>query len=111
MAKFFHNNVKNASTNYTPFELNCDYYPKISFKKDVDPYLKSCSVNKLAEKLRELMKVCYQNLLHIQELQKRDYDIRVKSSNYVLSEKVWLQRKYIKTKRNKKFKSKFFKLF
>ncbi len=54
------------------------------------------------------MEVCYQNLLHAQELQKRSHDKKVKSRSYAPSEKVWLNSKYIKTKKNKKLKSKFF---
>ena len=65
MAEFAYNNAKNASTGQTLFELNCGYHLKVSFKEDVDPYLRSCSANKLAEELRELMEVCCQNLLHI----------------------------------------------
>ncbi len=65
MADFVYNNVKNASTNYTPFKLNCGYHSRVSFKEDVDPLSKSRSANKLAEELRELIKVCYQNLVHI----------------------------------------------
>ncbi len=65
MAEFAYNNAKNASTGHTPFELNCDYHPKVSFEEDVDPWLRSCSANELAEEQRELMKVCYQNLLHV----------------------------------------------
>ncbi len=37
MAEFAYNNVKNASTSYTSFELNCGYHPKTSYKEDVDP--------------------------------------------------------------------------
>ena len=37
MAKFAYNNVKNASTGHTPFELNCGYHPKMSYEEDVDP--------------------------------------------------------------------------
>ncbi len=54
------------------------------------------------------MEVCCQNLLHAQELQKRAHDKRVKSRRYAPSEKIWLNSKYIKTKRNKKLESKFF---
>ncbi len=68
MAEFAYNNVKNASTGHTSFELNCGYHPKDSFKDDVDSRLRSRFVNELAEELRELMEVCYQNLLHAQEL-------------------------------------------
>ena len=68
MAKFAYNNLKNVCTGHMLFELNCDYYPQISFKDDIDPYSKSCSANKLAKKLRELMNIYQQNLLHAQKL-------------------------------------------
>ena len=68
MAEFAYNNAKNASNGHTLFKLNCGYHPKISFKEDVDPRLRSRFANKLAEELRKLMKVCCQNLLHAQEL-------------------------------------------
>ncbi len=68
MARFTYNNVKNTSTSYIPFKLNCGYHPRISFKEDVNPYLRSRSANKLVEELRKLMEICCQNLLHIQEL-------------------------------------------
>ncbi len=108
MAEFAYNNAKNASTGHTSFKLNCGYHPKVSFEENVNPRLRSCSANKLAEKLRELMEVCCQNLLHAQELQKRAHDKGVKSRSYAPDEKVWLNSKYIKTKRNKKLESKFF---
>ncbi len=65
MAEFAYNNAKNTSIDYTPFELNCDYHPRVSFKENVDPYSRSRSANELAEELRELMEVCCQTLLHI----------------------------------------------
>ena len=58
MAKFAYNNVKNASTGHTLFELNCGFYPQISFKDNVDPCSRSYSINKLGKKLRELMDMC-----------------------------------------------------
>ena len=57
MAKFAYNNAKNASTSHTLFEFNCGYYSKVYFKEDVDPHLRSCSANKLAEQLKKLMEV------------------------------------------------------
>ncbi len=111
MAEFAYNNAKTISTSHTPFELNCGYHPRVSFEEDVDPRSRSCSANKLAEELRELIEVCCQNLLYTQELQKRAHDKRVKSCSYAPSKKVWLNSKYIKTKRNKKLKSKFFEPF
>ena len=54
------------------------------------------------------MNICQQNLLHTQELQKRAHDKGVKPRSYALGEKVWLNSKYIKTKRNRKLEAKFF---
>ena len=39
MAEFAYNNAKNASTGYTPFKLNCGYYPWVSYKEDLNPHL------------------------------------------------------------------------
>ncbi len=111
MAEFAYNNTKNAGTSYTFFELNCSYHPRVSFEEDVDSRSRSRSANELAEELRELMEVCCQNFLHVQELQKRAHDKGVKSRSYTPGEKVWLNSRYIKTKRNKKLESKFFETF
>ena len=37
MAEFAYNNAKNMSTGHTPFELNCGYYPRMSYEEKVDP--------------------------------------------------------------------------
>ncbi len=108
IAEFAYNNAKNASTGSIPFKLNCSYHPKVSFEEDVDHRLRSRSANELAEELRQLMEVCYHNLFHAQELLKRAHDNGVKSCSYAPDAKIWLNSKYIKTKRNKKLESKFF---
>ena len=111
MAEFVYNNFKNASTDHTPFELNSSYHPQISYKEEVDPRCQSKSADKLLEELKELMIVYCKDLYHVQELQKQAYDKRVKPRSYIPSKKVWLNSKYIKTKRNQKLKAKFFGLF
>ena len=78
MIKFAYNNTKNASTSHTIFKLNCDFYPQVSFKDDINPCFKSCSAGKLAKELRELIDIWQQNLLHAQKLQKRINDKGVK---------------------------------
>ena len=88
MAKFAYNNAKNASTGHIPFKLNCGYYSKMLFEENVDPRSKSRSVDKLAGELRELIEVCCQNLLHIQELQKRAHDKGIKNRSYAPGKKV-----------------------
>ncbi len=57
MAEFAYNNAKNANTGHTPFKLNCGYHLKVFFKEDINPRLKSRSVNKLAKELRKLIEV------------------------------------------------------
>ena len=69
------------------------------FKKDVDFHSRSRPFDKLAKELRKLMEICCQNLLPVQELQKRAHHKEVKSHSYTLDEKVWLNSKYIKTKK------------
>ena len=100
MAEFAYNNAKNASSGHTPFELNCGYHPRMSYEEDVDPRSKSKSADELSAELRELMIVCQENLHHAQELQKRAHDKGVKPKSYAPDDKVWLNSKYIKTKRN-----------
>ncbi len=105
MAEFAYNNTKNASTGHIPFKLNGGYHPRVSFEEDVDLRSRSCSANELAEELRELMEICCQNLSHAEELQKRAHDKGVKSRSYAPGEKILLNSKYTKTKRNKKLES------
>ena len=108
MAKFAYNNAKNTSTYHTPFELNCGYHPRVSFKEDTDSYSRSKTANELLAELRELMTVCRENLHHAQELQKQAHDKGVKPRSYAPGNKVWLNSKYIKTKQNRKLEAKFF---
>ena len=54
------------------------------------------------------MIVYQENLYHAQEHQKCAHDKGVKPRSYVSGEKVWLNSKYIKTKRNRKLETKFF---
>ena len=111
IAEFTYHNAKNTSTSYTPFKLNCGYHPWVFFKDNVDPYSRSCSTNKLAKKIRELIDICQQNLVHAQKLQKKAYDKDMKPQSYTPEEKIWLNSKYIKIKQNQKLKAKFFGLF
>ena len=108
MAKFAYNNAKNSSTGHTLFELNCSYHPRVSFEEDTDPCSWLKSADKLSAELRALITVCQENFHHAQELQKRALNKGVKSRSYAAGDKVWLNNKYIKTKRNRKLEAKFF---
>ena len=98
MAEFAYNNAKNASTGYTPFELNCGYHPCVSYEEDLKLRSKSRTAEELSSELQELMTTYQQNLHHAQELQKRGQDKGVKLRSYAPGEKVWLSSKYLKTK-------------
>ena len=111
MAKFAYNNAKNASTGYTPFELNCGYHLWVSYKKHLDPCSKSKTAEELSFELRNLMAACQQNFHHAQELQKQAHDKGVKPQSYAPSDEVWLSSKHLKTKRNCKLEAKFFGFF
>ena len=109
MAEFAYNNAKNASTGPILFKFNCNYHLKVLFKENINPRLRSCSANKLAKELKELMEVCCQNLFYAQELQKRAHDKKIKSRSYIPGKKVRPNSKYMKTKKNKKLENKFFR--
>ena len=54
------------------------------------------------------MTVCWENLNHVQEIQKQAHSKGVKPKSYAPSDKVWLNSKYIKTKQNWRLEAKFF---
>ena len=87
MAKFAYNNTKNASTGYTPFELNCEYHSWVSYEEDINPRSKSKLAIELSVKLWELMTVCQENLRHAQKLQKQAYNKSVKLKSYAPGDK------------------------
>ena len=60
MTEFAYNNAKNASIGFSLFELNCGYYPRVSYKKEktLNSHSKSKTAEKLSSELRELMIVC-----------------------------------------------------
>ena len=107
MAEFAYNNAKNASISHTSFKLNCGYYLRVSYEKNLNPRSKSKTAEELSSKLRNLIAVCQQNLYHTQELQKQVHDKGVKPQSYALSDKVWLSSKHLRTKRNCKLEAKF----
>lgn len=83
MAEFAYNNAKNASTGHTPFDLNCGYQPRVSYKKLVNSYSNFKTANELAAKFKDLIFVYRKNFWHIQKFWKRVYDKTVKPKNYI----------------------------
>ena len=82
MAEFAYNNAKNVSTGFTPFELNYGYYPRVSYKKDLNSCSPSKTAEELSSELRNLMAAYQQNPHHAQNLQKQAHDKGVKPRSY-----------------------------
>ena len=108
MAEFAYNIAKNASIGHTLFKLNCGYHFWMLYKEDVDSRFQSKLADKLSAELRELIIVCRETLYYAQKLQKQAYDKGVKPRSYATGEKIWLNSKYMKTKRKRKLEAKFF---
>ena len=90
LAEFAYNNAKNTSIGYTPFELNCGFQPRASYKEDVDPYSKSKTADQLATELHTLISVYRENLQYTQDLQKQYYDKHAKPKSYAQETKFGL---------------------
>ena len=91
--------------------MNCGFQPRVFYEEDVNPRSKSKTAEQLATELETLMSICRENLQHAQELQKCYHDKHIKPRSYTPGDKVWLNNKYINTKRNRKLEFKFFGLF
>ena len=81
------------------------------YKDNVNFCSKFKLADKLSAKLKELIIVCKKIFYYNQKLQKRAYNKGVKPKNYVLSNKIWLNSKYIKIKQNQILETKFFRSF
>ena len=58
MTKFVYNNAKNTNTSNITFELNSGYQPCIFFENNTDLHSKSCSIEELIKKLKNLISIC-----------------------------------------------------
>ncbi len=54
MTEFAYDNAKNVSIGHISFELNYNYYLRMSFENEANSHSRSRPTNELAEKLREL---------------------------------------------------------
>lgn len=88
IAEFAYNNAKTANIRHTFFELNCDFYLQVSYKKKLKSQFKLKVAKKLAIKLKELTAVYNENLQHGHKFQKQYYDKYAKLESYPSSKKV-----------------------
>ena len=78
------------------------------YKENIDLCFQSKLADKLSAELQKLMIVCQKNLYYTKKLQKQAHNKGVKPQNYASGKKIWLNSKYIKTKRNRKLEENFF---
>ncbi len=107
-AEFAYNNAKNSVTGISPFEANLGYSPRMSWDEDIDPKSRSQAAVDNAKHLFTLMGVCKDAILTAQQSQAEYANKHRKSRDYKAGDLVWLNTKYLKTKRNRKLEFKNF---
>lgn len=80
------------------FELNCSYYLRVFFEKDINFCFFLKKANKLVAELQELLAAYYKNFYQTQQLQKKPYKKGIKPKSYTPVDKVLLKSKYIQIK-------------
>ena len=80
------------------------------FEKNTDSRSQSKTTDKLSVELQKLMTICQEKLYYAYKLWKQAYNKGIKPRSYALSNNIWLNSKYIKTKQNQKLEAKHFKL-
>lgn len=97
MTYFDYDNTNKTSNDHSLFSLNCDIYLQMSFKKTGNLWSKLKAINKLATKLKKLTGACIEIFQHFKKILKQYYVLYAKVKNYISSNKLWLNNKYIKT--------------
>ncbi len=107
-AEFAYNNAKNSTIGMSPFEANLGYEPRMSWDEDIDPKSRSRAAVDNANHLFTLIGVCKDAILAAQQSQEEYANRHRKSRDYKVGDRVWLNTKYIRTKRNRKLEFKHF---
>ena len=111
MIEFVYNNVINAFTNMTFFEINQDYHSRIFFENNQNKKVKSMFAKDNAKHLQNLLNVLKVNLMKIQIKQTHYQNKRIMFKQYIIKTYIMLNDKNIRIKRNKKLKWKIFESF
>ena len=111
IAEFAYNNAKNSVTDISPFETNLGYSPRISWDENIDSKSRSQTAVDNAKHLFTLMNVYKDAILTAQQSQTEYVNKHRKSRDYKVDDLIWLNTKYLKTKRNRKLKFKNFDPF
>lgn len=98
IGEFIYNNAKNVIIWLIFFELNYKYHLCILFKKNINLCLKSKLINKLANKLKNLIIVYKKNFNYTKQFLKQTHNKDVKHKIYSLSDKICSNYKHIKKK-------------
>lgn len=64
IGEFAYHKVENMTTSHIPFELNCGYCFCVFFEDNANSRFSSRSSEELAKKIKDLIYICQQNLLH-----------------------------------------------
>lgn len=98
-AEFAYNNVLQSSINMSPFYATYGFHPRMSFEDEPDKRSRSQSAEDYATHLREVMTALKEELTRSQSDQKKYYNRHAKDVTFAVGDKVWLNRRNIRTKR------------
>ena len=98
-AEFAYNNAVQSSTKVSPFYAMYGYNPRMSFEDKPDSRSISQPAEDHALHLREVMKAMKDELIRSQARQQKYHNKHTKEVSFEVGEKVWLNRKNIRTKR------------
>ena len=108
MTEFAYNSATHASTGISPFEANIGYNPRKCYEEEPDPKSKAPAALDQVKELHRVDDALREVLESAQLTQARWKDKRTKPSIHKIGDKVWLNAKNIRTKRNNKLKHRLF---
>lgn len=98
-AEFAYNNATQSSTKVSPFYAMYGYNPRMSFEDEPDRRSISQPAEDHAQHLQQVMRAMKDELTRSQASQQKFYDKHSKDTSFEVGEKVWLNRRNIRTKR------------
>ena len=115
MTEFADNNVDSAAITLSPFFMNYEFHPRMSFEPDSTSYeatqqcLQARSAGELTVKMNEILAFTKQHLAEAQKAMSRQANKHWKDVNYEVRDMVFLNSRNIKTQQpSKKLNNKIF---
>ena len=102
-ALFSYRSAQHASTGFSPYFLLFHSEPYLPSDVSIRPSEKQKTENEIFQRIDENFRQAQHNIIQAQRRQKRNYDKKRTSHNYLVKEHIWLFSPVIKSHENKKF--------